>query len=177
MDRPAPVPATGSRPRARHGRVRDRYLRQCGSHLACERVEREDRNVRRRLSGRRAYQRIQGLEENVPRRHESDAGDFETHRLHAPPRRQEDRVADLRLERRRQLLVEDDAALLEPAVQKPDCVESSGVVRRDGENRARPGTDGADAGRHVLDARERRRRDRLSGENAGLPRDILRDAL
>ena len=96
----------------------------------------------RRLGGRRAEQRVERLEEHVGRGDERDAADAEALRPAPRPRRQRDRVAELRLQRRGELLVEHDLARPQRAAQEAEglrCVRGSRAGRR-GSSRRRSGS-------------------------------------
>ena len=159
--------------RTRHRIVRRRRRprgREHGRDLLRERVDRQDRDVRRRLRGSRTGERVQRLEENVGRRHEHDARDAERDRLRALARDERNGVARLCLQRRGELLVEDDLAGLQRAAQEPERVEVLEVIQRHGEDRPVSGRDRA-GGRDVRHARERCRCDRGGLEHIGLLRD------
>ena len=110
--RPAPGPATACRS-GRRGRPTAPAAERSSAAPArpCARMsQREDRDVRGRLRGRRAEQRVERLEEHVGRRDERDPAHAEPHRRARRVAASAHRVARLRLERRRELLVEDDLA-------------------------------------------------------------------
>ena len=100
---PVCAPGTAEAPPARR-RDRGQFARDG----ARERGQRHDRGVGRRLRGRRAEQRVERLEDDVGRGDQPDAGDAEGQRPGAGPRSHRDGVADPRLQRGGELLVEHD---------------------------------------------------------------------
>src|SRR5437588_6911182 len=80
---------------------------------AREGVERQDRRIRRRLGGRWSDLRVERLKDDVGRRDQRYAGDLEGVRGSARPHGDRDQVADPRLERGGELLVEHDLPGLE----------------------------------------------------------------
>ena len=94
-----------------------------------KRLERQDRNVGGRLSRSRPEQGVERLEELIRCRHDRDATDPHANRCRAAARCHPDDVARLRLQRRRQLLVEYDFAGPERSTEEAKGVEMSEVSR------------------------------------------------
>ena len=139
--------------------------------------ERQDRDVGRRLCRRRAEQGIERLEQLVGSGDEGDAADAKVQRRRPAARRQRDGVSGLHLQRRGELLVEDDLARLERAAQEAEGADSGEVVGRYSQDRARSGVDRARSRGAVFDSRERRGRGRGRLGDPRLSRDLLRDGL
>ena len=130
--------------RLRSGDRRGARVDRCdGTQRRCnvmrERRQRQNRDVRGRLCGSGADEWVERLEEDVRRRDDRDAADAERARFRSRSRLQDDLVAGLHAQRRRQLLVEDDLPRLQRPAQEPEGLDVVQIAGRHGEDRAGAG--------------------------------------
>ena len=117
-------------------RAGGRDRRQLPTERSLERPELHDHRVLGRLRGGGANRGVERLEDLIGGGDKADARDLVGLGLRAGLRNELDGVADLGLEGRGHLLVEDDAARLQRAVEQAEGVDVVRVVRGDGEDGA-----------------------------------------